>query len=169
MHLATNIRPASHTDFDVVAALLKDFIAHHHRWQPDQFRPAILGFTPAIFQTWLIRPNELHLAAERDGAVAGYAWANRWYNPGTDFTYPRRSAHIAMIVVSPEHRRGGIGSALFRAIETWAEEFGAEYVGLNVSPLNSSAQAFYSAVGYGPAGEFRSKTLRRIKRHEGKP
>ena len=159
-----SIRPAAHTDFGAVAELMRGFMALHHHWQPDMFRPALLGFTAAIFQSWLQRPDDLYLVAERDGKIMGYACASRYGESGSDFTFPRRAVFISVIVVAPETRRRGVGRALFEAIEAWAVEYGAEYVGLYVSPFNELARTFYTGLGYNPAGEYRAKTLRKVPR-----
>jgi ribosomal protein S18 acetylase RimI-like enzyme len=161
---ATIVRRATHQDFAAVAGLMQDFMALHHRWQPEQFRTTLLGFTAAIFQGWLERQDELHLAAEVDANVLGYASATRLEGRGNDFVWLRRGVYISLIVVAPEQRRRGIGRGLFGAIEAWANEFEAEYVALNVYPLNDTARAFYAALGYGLSSEYRSKTLREVAR-----
>jgi GNAT superfamily N-acetyltransferase len=163
------VRPATHTDFSAIAAMFEDFFAQHHRWQPEQFRPAPIGFTPAIFQTWLEARDAFNLAAVCNGATVGFARGHRFEGFATDFTYPRRGVHIGLIVVAPGMRRCGIGRALFAAIEALAREIDSEFVALNVHPLNDDARAFYAALGYNPDGEYRVKTIRKVKRFEADP
>jgi ribosomal protein S18 acetylase RimI-like enzyme len=162
---AITVRRATHEDFPAVAELMQGFMTLHHRWHPDLFRTSLLGFTAAIFQGWLTRKNELHLAAEVEGGgVLGYAGASRFEGRDNDFIWQRRGVYISFIVVEPSRRRTGIGRALFRAIEAWGTEFEAEYIGLNVNPHNEAARAFYAALGYDMSSEYRVKTLRRIAR-----
>ena len=163
------VRPATHHDFDAIAGMMKDFVLLHHRWQPEQFRSAFLGFTAAIFQGWLERKDELHLAADVAGNISGYASASRWEAWGNNLAWPRRNVYIQFVVVAPARRRSGIGRTLFAAIEAWAHEFEAEYVGLNVSPMNEAGRAFYAALGYDVSNEFRAKTLRKVTRLENAP
>lgn len=160
----TTVRRATWRDFDAVARLMQGFMALHHRWDPDQFRTAILGFTAATFQDWLERPGELYLVAEIERGIVGYASATRWEGRGNDFMWMRRGVYIPVIVVASDQHRKGIGRALFGAIEAWAGEFEAEYVGLNVNPQNETAKAFYAALGYDATSEYRAKTLRRVAR-----
>jgi hypothetical protein len=100
-----SVRRASHGDFDAIAGLMQGFMAQHHGWDPEQFRTALLGFTEAVFQGWLERQNEIHLAAEVEGRVRGYACASRWEGRGTDLTWARRNVFVPFIVVAPEQRR----------------------------------------------------------------
>jgi ribosomal protein S18 acetylase RimI-like enzyme len=159
-----NVRPATHADFAAVAALLSDFAAQHNRWEPSLFRPTVLGFTDAIFQTWLKEPDALHLVAETGGEVVGYASAFRGAGHVSDFTSPRRNVYVGIIGVAADRHRTGIGRALFRSIEAWAQEYRAEHIGLNVNAQNERTKAFYAALGYHTTSEYRSKTLRQIKR-----
>jgi ribosomal protein S18 acetylase RimI-like enzyme len=158
------VRHATHQDFGAVASLMQEFTALHHRWQPEQFRTTFLGFTAAIFQGWLERKDELHLAAEADANVLGYACATRWDGRGNDFVWVRRGVYVPFVVVAPDQHRRGIGRALFATIEAWAHEYEAEYVALNVSPYNDAGRAFYAALGYDLSSEYRAKTLRKVAR-----
>jgi ribosomal protein S18 acetylase RimI-like enzyme len=158
---AVSVRPATYSDFDAVAGMMTGFFAQHHHWHPDQYRPALLGFTQAIFQTWLQNKEELHLVAEIDASVIGYASASRWTSGGGSMTFPRRGVHVGLLVVASEQRRKGAARALFGAIEDWAAAYNAHAIGLNVSPANAEAKAFYTALGYHPDGEYRCKSLRR--------
>lgn len=164
-----SVRPAKHTDFEPVAALMKDFMVQHHHWQPEQFRHRVLGLTAAIFQTWLSEADELHLVAQMDGNVIGYAMANRWRGTGAAFVYPRRGVFVGTIVIAPDQRRNGAGRALFVAVERWATDFNAEYIGLSVAAQNDAAKSFYTALGYDVESEYRAKTLRHVTRMSSVP
>ena len=161
---AVNVRPARHDDFPAVATLLNDFTAQHNRWQPGLFRPAVLGFTEAIFQSWIEQPDALHLVAGSGSQIAGYASAYRFSGSASEFTYLRRGVYVGIIGVAADNRRAGIGRALFASIEAWAEDYGAEYIALNVNAQNEAAKAFYAALGYLPDSESRTRTLRQVKR-----
>lgn len=166
---AITTRPARYTDFTAVSQLIKDFLQHHQAWRPDLVRGEPMGFTEAIFQTWLDEPDTLYLVAEKDHAVVGFASANRWQSTGSVFNYAEKGAYITLISVSPAHQRQGVGHALFKTIEQWAQDFGAEQVGLTVNDRNVAAKAFYESVGYSVSNEYRVKTLRRIQRFTSPP
>jgi ribosomal protein S18 acetylase RimI-like enzyme len=163
------VRPATHADFDEVAALFDDFMTLHRRWQPDLFRPTLLGFTPAIFQSWLDQPNTRYIVADLGGLVAGYVSANSSPGWANDFVFARPGVYITVIIVAAGIRRKGVGRALFEAIEAWAQENNAEFVGLNVNPSNDAARAFYASLGYDLNSEYRAKTMRTVRRFEAEP
>ncbi len=158
--VAVSVRPAIYTDFDTVAAMMEQFFAQHHRWHPNWLRPALIGFTQAIFQSWLEAEEELHAVAEIEGRTVGYVRASRWAGDGGDIAFPRRSVHVMCLVVVPDHLRKGAGRALFHAVEQWATAWNAHHISLNVSPKNEVAKAFYEALGYCLENEYRSKSLR---------
>jgi GNAT superfamily N-acetyltransferase len=166
---SVHVRPARHTDHGAIAAILDDFMAQHHLWRPNFFRPTLIGFTPAVFQTWLDEPDALNLAAEVENSVVGYTRAGRYSGFANEFVFPRRGVHVGVLAVALQARRQGVGRALFQAVEEWANAFEAETIGLDVSPLNATARAFYAALGYDPVNEYRAKTLRRIRRFEAEP
>ena len=161
---AVSVRPTGPADFEAVIAMMQDFARLHHGFQPDLFRPELFALTPALFQVVIEEKETLNLSAELEGTVAGYIGARRWTSEGGHFTWAHRGVYIMFIVVAPEARRRGVGRALFKAIEDWAEEYGAQSIGLNVSAQNEAAQAFYASLGYDLDGQSRAKTLRRNRR-----
>jgi GNAT superfamily N-acetyltransferase len=165
----TLVRPATQADYDAIQAMLATFTVQHHIWQPEQFRREFLGFTPAIFRRWLDTPDELNLAAELGSAVVGFASASRFKGRASDITFARRGVHVSLLLVAPSAQRRGVGRALLKGIQAWADEFEAEFIGLNMSPMNATARAFYAALGYDLHAEYRTKTLRGVKHFEADP
>ncbi len=159
------IRPAQWTDHAALMPIVDAFAALHHEMDPS-FRPRWLGFTQAIFQTWLAEPDDLHLVAEHDGAVAGYVWAGRGLGNAGNYLFMRRNVFVYVLAVAAPHRRCGIGRALLAAIEAAARDYDAEIIQLAVVPTNQRAKAFYDALGYHTSNETRTKTLQTIKRLE---
>ena len=71
----------------------------------------------------------------------------------TLLSYPRyvansSEAYVERLVVSREHRKQGMGSALLDAAEALARESGKETVGLHVTGGNDAALKLYKAYGY---------------------
>ena len=166
---SVHVRPARYTDHGAIAVILDDFTMQHYLWRPNRFRPALIGFTPAIFESWLAEPDELNLAAEIEDSVVGYTRAWHFSGIANEFVFPRRGVHVGVLAVAPQARRKGVGRALFQAVEDWANAFEAETIGLDMNPLNATARAFYATLGYDLVNEYRTKTLRHIKRFEADP
>lgn len=62
---------------------------------------------------------------------------------------PGRSARIARVLVAPEKRGGGIGTALTRELVRFArDELAVETITLNVYEWNAPAIASYEKVGF---------------------
>ncbi len=71
-----------------------------------------------------------------------------WLGNAIDQTNGNRHAHIFLLYVTPDHRRRGIGSALVRAAEGWAQSRGDRQIGLQVFQFNQPALHLYQGLGY---------------------
>ena len=78
--------------------------------------------------------------AEKDGLVAGFAWADP---KGAFSTAP----YLRLIAVDPAVRGGGIGAILLGEFERRTAEAGRDWC-LLVSDFNESAITFYARHGY---------------------
>jgi ribosomal protein S18 acetylase RimI-like enzyme len=159
------IRPARWTDHAQLAPIVDDFAALHHAMDAS-FRPRWMGFTEAIFQTWLDTPGDIHLVAEQDGDIAGYTVAGMGTGNSANYLFMRRNVFVYVLAVAEAHRRKGIGRALFEAVDSAARDFDAEIIQLSVLPANARAKAFYRSLGYRTTNETMTKTLKTISRIE---
>ncbi|MEO7110193.1 MAG: GNAT family N-acetyltransferase [Polyangiaceae bacterium] len=74
----------------------------------------------------------------REGdAVAGYAWARA----------RGETLHVVHVIVSPTHRRHGVGKILMNALAERGRNDGFEKWMLNVKPENEAARALYESCG----------------------
>jgi ribosomal protein S18 acetylase RimI-like enzyme len=88
------------------------------------------------------------LVAEADGVLAGTVAASL-HEPldtadrqvQTDLA--RRRLHVDSLGVTGTHRRGGVGSALMRAVEEWGRSQGAEVIVLETETNNPMSVPFY--------------------------
>jgi ribosomal-protein-alanine N-acetyltransferase len=84
----------------------------------------------------------LPLAAEIGGELVGYLMAWRVVT----------QLHILNLAVRPDHRRGGIGTALLAAAARAAWREGRSALTLEVRRSNRSARAFYRRHGFARVG-----------------
>ncbi|MGJ3246592.1 MAG: GNAT family N-acetyltransferase [Elainellaceae cyanobacterium] len=71
-----------------------------------------------------------------------------WIGNAVDQSTGDRHAHIFLLYVMPHHRRRGIGSALMRHAEAWAQKRGDRQIGLQVFQTNQPALDLYTKLGY---------------------
>ncbi len=81
-------------------------------------------------ETWLALENE---------RIVGFVLVGR---------EPQRVGHIVTIDVIEEKRRAGVGKALMKVVEEWAEKESLQLLCLETAQDNRPAQAFYSSMGY---------------------
>jgi ribosomal protein S18 acetylase RimI-like enzyme len=160
------VRPAHWTDHAQLVPIVEAFAALHHALDP-VFRPRWIGFTAAIFQTWLDEPDNIHLVAEHDGRIAGYVWASCGTGNTGIYIFMRRNVFVNVLAVDETQRRRGIGRDLFNAVELAARDYDAEVIQLNVLAPNETAKAFYRSLGYETSSENMTKLLTSITRIEG--
>jgi len=67
--------------------------------------------------------------------------------------YADESAHLNLLAVTPAYRRRGLGRALIAWLEETALTAGTFAVSLELRAGNTSARAFYAALGYQEGAE----------------
>lgn len=87
--------------------------------------------------------REVVLAAELDGAVAGYVHAEIYA-----LLYWKPMVNILGLAVSSVYRRKGVGKALMICVEEWAKERGIKEIRLNSGGTRKEAHEFYRAIGF---------------------
>lgn len=95
-------------------------------------------WTPAAFAEELANPAAHFLAAEHDGALAGYA----------GMTWVLDEGYVDNIAVAAASRRRGVGRALLHALDAFAREKGLAFLSLEVRVSNAPAIALYASEGF---------------------
>lgn len=88
------------------------------------------------------------LVAILNNNVVGFVAAEVSDMPSLPFLNPMKRCRIATIVVSDEHQKKGIGSALFEKVCKIAKERGAHRLSLEVFSFNKEAVNFYEKHGF---------------------
>ena len=92
--------------------------------------------------------DKVLLIAEVDGVLVGTVAASLHEPVDTadrqvQTDLARRRLHVDSLAVTGLHRRGGIGSALMRAVEQWGRSQGAEVIVLETETNNPMSVPFY--------------------------
>jgi GNAT superfamily N-acetyltransferase len=88
------------------------------------------------------RPDHHLPIAIYNEELVGYAWAQDY---GPHLRSGNRTARLHDLFVRPDYRKLGVGTALFMAIKTWAEQAGIRYLEWQAS---QTALGFYERLGY---------------------
>jgi predicted N-acetyltransferase YhbS len=138
-----HIRRAQPHDSDAVWQLTRQFAT--------SFVPTAGTFTES-YSSLVSRSDTLLVVADAPGTgVVGYALASTHLTLFADGPV----TWIEELMVEPDRRRRGAGSALMRAVEAWSVEQGATYVAL----ATRRAEEFYAAIGYTASATFLRKLL----------
>jgi GNAT superfamily N-acetyltransferase len=127
-----NVRPAIPEDFTSLVPLMKQFASTLE-----------LGLE-VRFQAVLEQSDHVLVVAEIQGKILGYAAAQGY---GKRLRSGEESVWLKDLLVSPEHRRLGVGTALLWAVKDSCKARGARYLEWQSS---SSATGFYQKLGLKP-------------------
>ena len=128
------LRPATHDDYEDVAAFTRD------TWTE------VSDYIPDVYHDWIDGENRRTLVADAGDAVAGIAQAVM-LSPSEAWTQGMR--------VNPAFRGQGISAAVTRALFRWAREQGAAVTRNMVFSWNEAGMGQSRSLGYEPRAEFR--------------
>lgn len=136
---------------------------HHAGLDPSFYRIPDLDDVVSHYSDVLSEGNtdtSACFVADSDGEIAGLVEVRITDRPGSHSMLCPRVMATVDIVVAPDHRRRGVGSALMQHAEVWARDQGADYLMLDMLRANESALAFYRTLGYEEHGALLTKATR---------
>lgn len=149
MTSAAFIRRARASDAEPLGRLGALLVAEHHEFDPQRFIAPVANLA-ARYGDFLVsqlkRPEMIVLVAEREGALVGYAYAGM---EGNDYMALRGPAGVLYdLVVDPDHRRQGVGTALLDAALADLRKLGAPRAILFAAEKNRVAQAMFDRADF---------------------
>lgn len=149
MTASVTVRRAEASDSAAIGRLGALLVAEHHDFDRARFvapLPELAERYGSFLVSEIARPDMIVLVAEREGAVVGYAYAGV---EGNDYMALRGPAGVLYdLVVDPDHRRQGVGSALLEAAMTELSRAGEPRVVLFTADKNHVAQAMFDGAGF---------------------
>ena len=143
------VRPARPEDERFLGRLGAMLVEEHHHFDPRRFIAPLPDLAERYGQFLVSRTERedtLVLVAERAGELVGYAFGGI---EGNDYMALRGPAGVLYdLVVDPEHRRQGIGTALMEAALAALTRLGAPRVLLFTAEKNHVAQALFAKSGF---------------------
>lgn len=116
--------------------LLEKETPHAAHWSEEAYQAA---FQPGA-------PDRIFLVSEENAELQGFVIAR----------LSSAECELENIVVTPPHRRRGIGSRLLQAVISAASERTAKSILLEVRESNLQAAGFYSSLGFKESGRRKS-------------
>lgn len=141
------IRRAVTADIPVIDKLLYQVCRIHSDARPDLFRPGAKKYTDQELEAILTDPATPVFVAERDGAVAGYAFCVHKQFVNNNHLTDIKTLYIDDLCVDEAARGGHIGRALYEYVLDYAKASGCYNVTLNVWADNGGAVKFYEKLG----------------------
>ena len=141
------IRRAVPADIPDLDRLLYQVHKVHSDARPDLFIPGAKKYTDGELEAILADERTPVFAAERDGALVGYAFCVwRQHDDSRSMTHIR-TLYIDDLCVDESARHGHIGERLYRHVLDYARANGFYNVTLNVWADNANARRFYEKIG----------------------
>lgn len=145
--VSVTVRPLEPDDLPDVKAIFAQSVAHHAALDP------LFAKTPDAPETWgdyvlglsHDTPEARVLVALTEGGAVGYVIGRVTELPPI---YPnRRIGFVSNIAVDADHRRLGVGRALFEALRAWFVEQAVDHIELNVATSNPLSMGYWAAMG----------------------
>jgi ribosomal protein S18 acetylase RimI-like enzyme len=145
------VRAATLGDYDSMCTLLGEVDELHRLNAPWLFRkPSTEPRSRAFFEQLLGSEDAAVLVADATGPIVGVATALMRPSPDFAVFLSQTWGVLDNIAVSKSWRRRGVGTALTRNSERWAQGRGAKWIELGVYEFNAGARSFYQTLGYCP-------------------
>ena len=162
------IRAATKRDCDALNQIISHVDALHREQLPHIFqdpdgpprdREYVLGVLADESHGLFVAEAAGPVLHHAKGAVLGFVQLALRDAPPIPILVPRRVAVVENLAVREDVRRAGIGRALMRQAQRWAEELGATEIELNVYEFNQAAIDFYHSLGYASSSRRMGKRL----------
>jgi len=143
-------------ELDAVEPLWNALQAHHTAISPDLGKGTpsrapedAWRIRRSKYERWLQGPDTFFVLAEAAGTPVGYAFVT--IGPGyASWQTGQRLAELETLSVLPEHRGGGVGSALLDAVWSRLSELGVEDMAITTTTTNVDSHRFYEREGFQP-------------------
>jgi ribosomal protein S18 acetylase RimI-like enzyme len=158
--VAIVIREAARGDYEGLCANIEEVDRMHREALPHRFKAPDGPARERSYIANAIRAPDAGLfVAEVQGQLAGFVHVIVKDVRAVPIFAPRRYAAVDNLAVKRAHHRGGIGRALMKRAEAWAQTKGATSIELNVYAFNQTAQAFYRRLGFETLSHHLCKSL----------
>jgi RimJ/RimL family protein N-acetyltransferase len=148
------VRPSRGSDARSFLDLYRSVVGEGRYIRTEDVRRGTRYYRRQMAKSW--DPGEASIVAVAGGRVIGQLGISREEHPVT-----RHVASIGMMV-APDWRNQGVGSALLATAIRWAREMRVEKLALSVYPDNDAGRALYGKFGFVEEGHLTGHSKKRI-------
>ncbi len=148
-----NIVPARLSDYPFMCEAFAQANKEHLEMRPDLYRPVHKAATRTQFNLAVVarllghQPVTIQIA-EVDGVQAGIVFAESLTRSKLSWSLFEKEACLENVIVLPEFRRQGIGSALVESAIDWAIDTGHTHMNGNILQVNERSKAMFAKLGF---------------------
>ena len=143
------IRKANKNDIPGVISLLFQVNAVHHEIRPDLFKGNTVKYKEKELAELLNDESKpIFVYVDEDGNILGHAFCQIIDIKNNQLLQDIRTLYIDDICVDENHRRKGVGEALYKHVVEYAKENSFYNITLNVWSCNPGAIKFYESLGF---------------------
>lgn len=141
------IRNIRKSDYEAIDRLLLQIHQVDVTGRPELFAPLKEYMSRDAFESLVENREVMTILAQEGREIIGCCFVSMMERSGM---VRMKSAYIDLLVVDEQHRRRGVGKALFREVQKRARKAGAKRVDLMVWSHNEAAQCAYRSYGMVP-------------------
>ena len=146
-----NVRHATNEDIHAILNLLVQVDMVHHNGRPDIFKGPATKYNADRLKDIIADPAApVFVCVDENGEVMGHAFCIHKQELNDNVLTDIKTLYIDDICVDENHRRKGVGEALYRHVAEYAKENGFYNITLNVWNCNPGAMKFYETMGLKP-------------------
>lgn len=152
------LRIISENDFNGIHDLVYQVHELHVNNRSDVYN-AVDPFDKEYFQFLLKDEDTIALVSEIEQQIVGFCVVTLKQPSKNPIMKTRQVAFMECLCVDKQHRKCGIGRALFNKATTLSKQKGADVMELMVWSFNNTAIKFYENMGMSPRSIIMEKTL----------